>query len=270
MIQATATSWVVECDNRIIGEDAPMKCVVTVIGGSGDGSNVCVTLHGMSPDRCSANFAKFHTKLLQHGQVSTVISIDYPGHGRSHAHGAKRLAARGFNDGTLLLAVLGAFKVNNACTISEGGGSAAFIRAYTSDATNTTFGPHHLFLNPVMSAVPPEFSEKLRKTGGDTTILLADGWGPSDTPFSLANCGSFFEFASIEAPERTAFFTLVPPKGPNSITTPGIKAMKEEAYLMGATIKDTAKEVSPNGSYFLFTPSEACITDTIGFLLSPA
>jgi hypothetical protein len=223
----------------------------------------------MSPDRCAANFGKFHTALLKEGHFSLVIAIDYPGHGRSYKLQKGRLTSRYFNDGKLLLAVLKAFNVTNALTISEGGGSGAFVRAYIGDTTNAVFGPHHIFLNPVMSSVPPEFKFKLGKLGGDTTIFLADGWGPSDTPFSLANCAAFFEFAEA-APERAAFYTLVPPKGPNSITTPGVKAMKDEKYLLGVAIKDISNQVSPNGSYFLLTPSEECIAESIAFLLSPA
>ena len=41
----------------------------------------------------------------------------------------------------------------------------------------------------------------------DDKTLVADGWGPADTPFSCANCATFFEFCE-SAPDRAEALVL--------------------------------------------------------------
>ena len=80
----------------------------------------------------------------------------------------------------MLVAVLTALGARGASVIAEGGGSGAFVRAYSAGAADAAtaaaadgggggdgataaslFGAHHILLNPVLAEVPETQSDAL-------------------------------------------------------------------------------------------------------------
>lgn len=263
--QGSAKKFTVVADESVAGADAPAEACVCVAGSGGE---ICVLLHSGMENRSAAYYSKWTTSLVEAG--FGVLTIDWPGYGR--ASKAKKLAARGSTDGKLLVAILRAFDVKNARVIAEGGGAAAFVRAFVEvdsdkdvkEQPDGLFGQHHVIINPIVSAFPPTFKRRLERRGADLRAYFCDGLGPTDV-FCVCNCAVAFEFVGANT-DRAEFIVLVPPKGPNSITTSGMKAMKPEKYLHGVTANLVGE---PQPKAFILKPSEECCSDTVAYFNSP-
>jgi hypothetical protein len=156
--------------------------------------------------------------------------------------------------------------------VADAGGAAAFIRAFLRDPD--VFGAHHVLQNPIISKVPPDMMSTLCLKGTDLKIIFADGWGPTDNPFTIANCGQIFEFCGQLAPiadkrgPRIDMVLCIPPRGANSISSPGIKPMRPESWLHGVHIPDKSCSESRSTAFFTMVPSEECMEEFTSYLSS--
>ena len=243
-MQAAATEWLVTADASLVGADAPAVARVRALGAAGGPSSAACTGRRPAPLRRSSprgEGARRRGLLRAHPRVAGPRPRARRRRRRRaprRARRRRRRAARG--------RARGVWRARRD-VVAEGGGAGAFARAYAAaaderadDAAAAAFGAHHVLLNPVLAAVPAGFLARLERAGGDCKVLVADGWGPADTPFSCANCATFFEFCE-SAPDRAEALVLVPPKGPTSITTPGLKPMRAADYMCGEAVPDRAR-----------------------------
>ena len=208
-VLATARQWRVSADPSVVGESGTVCCVRAFGGGT---KVACCIPTPVYADRGAAFFAQVWGQLGAVGWA--VLAIDWPGQGRAPGPALSAKAAR---HGDLLVALLTAFGVKDVAVLADAGGGAAFIRAFLREPT--LLGAHHVLMNPIISKVSPELMPLLCKHGVDLKICFADGWGPSDNPFTVANCGQIFEFCTHLAPiadtrgPRIDVIILIPPRG---------------------------------------------------------
>ena len=251
--------WMVTATPSLTAEPSDVHVCVRSIGT--DASKPILCIHGLGKDRSAALFGGFWPGLVAAGY--RVITFDMPGHGKA---GGKPLAARGGKDGELIVAVLHAFRLTDVCVLADAGGSSAFLRAF--QLAPEIFGPHHVLLNPITTDAGAPLKLALERHGVDLLVLMADGWGATDTPFSVANCGVFFEFIGM-APERAELITLVPPRGSDSINSPGIKPMRDAKWLCGEHATGEGEGGGGASKPFVLLPSDECVEEVLGVLRRP-
>jgi hypothetical protein len=260
-VLAAARQWRVTVDAGVAGE--AVECCVRALGSGA--KTACCLPTPVHANRGAAFFAGVWGRLA--GGGFSVLAVDWPGQGRA---GGAALSAKAARHDDLLLALLEAFGAKDVCVLADAGGAAAFVGAVQKRPG--VFGPHHVLLNPIVTKVSPALVPLMCRNGVDWKLVFADGWGPTDNPFTIANCGQIFGDASIMAgtwdmaqgAPRMDVLILVPPRGKNSITTAGMKPMRPEDWLHGVHVRIPTEARA--AAFFMLKPSADCGSEILSYL----
>lgn len=224
-------------------------------------SKTVLFLHGLGQDRSCAFWAKFWRAF--HDAGYHILTLDNPGHGRSSQ---RSLPARGAQDDDLLLFVIAAFtdaQPGQVTCVADAGGASAFVRAMVKQPA--LFAGHHVLTNPIIGNLPTNCKSVMERHGLDMTVYLADGWGKTDAPFTIASCAKIFELGE-EAPDRVNMVILIVPE-PGPIKSPNLVAMRDNDFLFGASARTS--DVSRAPTFYCLLPSEACVQEVCDYIDGP-